>query len=77
MGPPIIGNSKNIQRVRELINHVAHTGLNTVLTGSGQFTGVDKTYENATIIAVSNPTPHNPRFGGFPGTDGFSYGGAR
>jgi DNA-binding NtrC family response regulator len=33
MGPPIIGVSKNIQRVRELIGHVASTGLNTVITG--------------------------------------------
>ena len=47
------------------------------LTGSGQFSGVDKTYESSTIVAVANPTPPNPRFGGFPGTDGFSYGGAR
>jgi len=33
MGPPIIGVSKNIQRVKELINHVANTGLNTVIFG--------------------------------------------
>ena len=33
MGPPIIGVSKNIERVRELIEHVAHTGLNTVVFG--------------------------------------------
>lgn len=33
MGPPIIGVSKNIQRVKELIKHVANTGLNTVIFG--------------------------------------------
>jgi two-component system response regulator AtoC len=32
-GPPIIGVSNNIQRVRELIEHVATTGLNTVVFG--------------------------------------------
>lgn len=33
MGPPIIGYSENIQRVKELVEHVAHTGLNTVIFG--------------------------------------------
>ena len=33
MRPPIIGVSESIIRIRELINHVAHTGLNTVITG--------------------------------------------
>ena len=50
-----------------------HTGGNH-LTGSGDFSGVNKTYEDASIHSLSNPTPSNPRFGGFPGTDGFSYG---
>jgi lambda family phage minor tail protein L len=50
-----------------------HTGGNH-LTGSGDFSGVNKTYEDASIHSLANPTPSNPRFGGFPGTDGFSYG---
>ena len=33
MGPPIIGCSENIQRVKELVDHVAHTGLNIVIFG--------------------------------------------
>jgi transcriptional regulator with PAS, ATPase and Fis domain len=33
MGPPIIGCSDNIQRVKELVDHVASTGLNTVIFG--------------------------------------------
>lgn len=33
MGPPIIGTSDNIQRIKELIEHVAHTGFNTVIFG--------------------------------------------
>jgi len=33
MGPPIIGYSENIQRVKELVDHIAHTGLNTVIFG--------------------------------------------
>ena len=52
-----------------------HTGLNTTLTGSGNFSGVSNTYRDATTSSLSNPTPSQPRFGGFPGTDGFSYGG--
>jgi len=52
-----------------------HTGLNTTLTGSGDFSGVAKTYTSASTTAIKNPTPDNPRFGGFPGTDGFRYGG--
>tara|TARA_R110002020_G_scaffold5188_3_gene21980 strand:- start:563 stop:883 length:321 start_codon:yes stop_codon:yes gene_type:complete len=52
-----------------------HTGLNTTLTGSGNFSGVSHTYRDATTSSLSNPTPSQPRFGGFPGTDGFSYGG--
>jgi lambda family phage minor tail protein L len=50
-----------------------HTGGNH-LTGSGDFSGVAKTYEEAFLHTIDNPTPSNPRFGGFPGTDGFSYG---
>lgn len=33
MGPPIIGCSDNIQKVKELVDHVASTGLNTVIFG--------------------------------------------
>ena len=50
-----------------------HTG-NNPLTGSGDFSGVMKTYKNSSTTVVANPTPDDPRFGGFPGTDGFSYG---
>ena len=50
-----------------------HTG-GFHLTGSGQFTGRSETYYEGTLESVPNPTPANPRFGGFPGTDGFSYG---
>ena len=44
------------------------------LTGSGNFTGIEQTYAEAPQTLLPNPTPKNPRFGGFPGTDGFSYG---
>lgn len=54
MGPPIIGNSKNIQRVRELINHVAHTGLNTVIFGES---GVGKE------VVAQNLYKNSPRLG--------------
>jgi hypothetical protein len=50
-----------------------HTG-GYHLTGSGNFSGVNETYTSSTTVSVPNPTPANPRFGGFPGTDGFSYG---
>ena len=50
-----------------------HTG-GFHLTGSGQFTGVQETYSEGSVTRVPNPTPTKPRFGGFPGTDGFSYG---
>ena len=39
MEPTIIGVSKNIQRIRELIEQIADTGLNTVVYGE---TGVGK-----------------------------------
>ncbi len=44
------------------------------LTGSGNFTGIEQTYAEAPQTLLPNPTPKNPRFGGFPGTDGFTYG---
>ena len=33
MAPPLIGTSKSIERIRELIEHVADTGLNVIITG--------------------------------------------
>jgi lambda family phage minor tail protein L len=50
-----------------------HTGGNH-LTGSGTFSGVREDYYMPSSTSVANPTPPNPRYGGFPGTDGFSYG---
>ncbi len=44
------------------------------LTGSGNFTGIEETYQESPETLLKNPTPKYPRFGGFPGTDGFSYG---
>ncbi len=53
-GPPIIGVSKNIERVRELIVHVAHTGLNTVVFGES---GVGKE------VVAQNLYQKSPRLG--------------
>jgi DNA-binding NtrC family response regulator len=53
-GPPIIGVSKNIQRVRELIKHVASTGLNTVIFGES---GVGKE------VVAQNLYQQSPRLG--------------
>ncbi len=39
MKPVLIGNSQNTRKVKELVEHVADTGLNTVVTGE---TGVGK-----------------------------------
>lgn len=33
LAPPLIGVSQSIERIRELVNHVADTGLNIVITG--------------------------------------------
>ena len=33
MGPPIVGVSENIHKIKELVEHVAHTGFNTVIFG--------------------------------------------
>lgn len=49
-------------------------GFGLHLTGSGQFSAIQETYKEAPVKLVQNPTPPFPRFGGFPGTDGFSYG---
>ncbi len=54
MGPPIIGYSENIQRVKELIEHVAHTGLNTVIFGES---GVGKE------VVAQNLYQKSPRLG--------------
>ncbi len=53
-GPPIVGVSKNIQRVRELIDHVAGTGLNTVVFGES---GVGKE------VVAQNLYQKSPRVG--------------
>jgi len=51
-----------------------HTAGPYHLTGSGEFKAIQETYQEAPETLLPNPTPENPRFGGFPGTDGFSYG---
>jgi len=50
MGPTLIGISKNIIRIRELIKHVAGTGLNIVIsgeTGVGKEVVAQKLYESS------------------------------
>lgn len=54
MGPPIIGVSINIQRVKDLIDHVAQTGLNTVISGES---GVGKE------VVAQNLYQRSPRLG--------------
>jgi two-component system response regulator AtoC len=54
MGPPIVGVSENIRRVKELIDHVAATGLNTVITGES---GVGKE------VVAQNLYQRSPRLG--------------
>ncbi len=54
MGPPIIGISDNIQRVRELVDHVAQTGLNTFIFGES---GVGKE------VIAQNLYQKSPRLG--------------
>ena len=49
-----------------------HTG-DIHFTGSGEFTGITQGYKEAPLTLLQNPTPEFPNFGGFPGTDGFSY----
>lgn len=53
-GPPIIGESENIQRVRELISLVADTGFNVVITGES---GVGKE------VVAQNLYQSSPRVG--------------
>ncbi len=50
MNPPIIGVSKQIQKIRELIRHVADTCLNIVITGE---TGVGKEVVAQTLFRES------------------------
>ncbi|MBA3035269.1 MAG: sigma-54-dependent Fis family transcriptional regulator [Desulfobacterium sp.] len=54
MGPPIIGVSKNIAQVRDLISHVADTGFNVVITGES---GVGKE------VIAQNLYQQSPRVG--------------
>lgn len=54
LGPPIIGCSENIQRVKELVDHVATTGLNTVIFGES---GVGKE------VIAQNLYQKSPRLG--------------
>jgi len=54
MGPPIIGVSKSIKRVNDLINHVSDTGLNVVISGE---TGVGKE------VVAQNLYQNSPRCG--------------
>jgi two-component system, NtrC family, response regulator AtoC len=54
MGPPIIGVSENIRRVKELVEHVAHTGFNTVIFGES---GVGKE------VVAQNLYQKSPRVG--------------
>jgi two-component system response regulator AtoC len=54
MGPPLIGYSENIQKVKELVEHIAHTGLNTVIFGES---GVGKE------VVAQNLYQKSPRLG--------------
>ncbi|RJQ65926.1 MAG: sigma-54-dependent Fis family transcriptional regulator [Desulfobacteraceae bacterium] len=54
MGPPIIGISENIRRIKELVEHVAHTGFNTVIFGES---GVGKE------VVAQNLYQRSPRVG--------------
>ncbi len=54
IGPPIIGVSENIQRIKELVEHVAHTGFNTVIFGES---GVGKE------VIAQNLYQRSPRVG--------------
>jgi hypothetical protein len=49
-----------------------HTG-DIHLSGSGEFTGILQGYKEVSLTLLQNATPEFPNFGGYPGTDGFSY----
>ncbi len=50
-GTPLVGVSKNLQKIRELINHIADTGLNILISGE---TGVGKEVVAQNLFAQSN-----------------------
>jgi two-component system, NtrC family, response regulator AtoC len=54
MGPSIIGVSENIRRIKDLVEHVAHTGFNTVILGES---GVGKE------VIAQNLYQKSPRLG--------------
>ena len=54
MGPPIIGNSEAIRKIKDLVEHVAHTGFNTVIFGES---GVGKE------VIAQNLYQKSPRMG--------------
>jgi transcriptional regulator with PAS, ATPase and Fis domain len=54
MGPPIIGTSEAIRKIKELVEHVAHTGFNTVIFGES---GVGKE------VIAQNLYQKSPRMG--------------
>jgi transcriptional regulator with PAS, ATPase and Fis domain len=56
MIPPLIGVSQSIERIKELINHVADTGLNIVITGES---GVGKEVVAQNLYQLS-PRKHKP-----------------
>jgi len=64
MGPTLIGTSKNIIRIRELIKHVAGTGLNIVIsgeTGVGKEVIAQKLYESSPIPAQKEKKEENSK----------------
>lgn len=54
MGPPIIGASESMRKIKELVEHVAHTGFNTVIFGES---GVGKE------VIAQNLYQKSPRMG--------------
>jgi len=53
---PLIGVSKSLLKIKELINHVANTCLNVLITGE---TGVGKEVVAQNLYEVSPRTAHN------------------
>ena len=56
MSTPLIGVSKSILKIKELINHVANTCLNVLITGE---TGVGKEVVAQSLYAESNRSTKN------------------